>query len=629
MHFMKTLEGNIKITRGGTGFIDRENQDSIRISKEKLNTALNGDKVVVSLHNEPKIIKILERVRSRFTGTAEQKNGKWFIVPDDRRIHMDFFIPKNKASDLKSNKKVLIEMVRWDDPEKNPEAKILKIIGDKGEHEAEMKSILLSKEINIDFPFEVEKEAEKIDRTISHKEISKRKDLRNITTFTIDPDTAKDFDDAISFNKLSNGNYEIGVHIADVSHYVRENTALDREAQDRSFSVYLVDRTIPMLPEVLSNDVCSLNPNEDKLAFTAMFEFDKNGKKKNHWLGKSIINSNKRFTYEEAQEILDAGNGEFFEELDILNKFSKKMHKGRVSRGSILFDRDEIKIETDEKGKPIKISKKKRLDTHKLIEEYMLLANREVTEHIEKHSKKKDIEELFVYRVHDLPNEEKIEELSVFLKTLGYKLDTSEGVDPKEINRLIEEVEGKPEEELIKTSLIRTMAKAEYSTKNIGHFGLAFKFYTHFTSPIRRYPDLLVHRLLEAHLKDEPISRKELQKYQKFALDASEREITAAEAERESKKYKTVEFMLDKIGEKFPAIISGVTDWGLYVTLKETGADGLVALRTMKDDFYKASSKYVIQGEKTKKKITLGDELMVTLTRANLDARELDFVFSN
>ena len=627
---MQTIEGIIKVTRGGAGYIDKEDGESLRISNESLGTALNNDRVVVSVKENPKVLKVLKRAKHRFTGTTEKEGNTWFVIPDDKKIHLNFFI-KGAPKNLRDNQKVLIEMTLWDNPEKNPEAKILEIIGQKGDHEAEMRSILLNKGVDIEFPPEVEKEAKAIKREITKEEIAKRKDLRGTTTFTIDPVDAKDFDDAVSFKILPNGNYEIGVHIADVSHYVREGTALDEEAQKRSFSVYLVDRTIPMLPKILSNDVCSLNPNEDKLAFSAIFEFDKNGKKQKHWLSKTIINSNKRFTYEDAQKVLDGPRmnaDDFYNELKILNNFAKKMNQGRVERGSILFDRDEIKIEIDKKGKPTKIYKKKRLNTHKLIEEFMLLANREVTEHIEKHCKEKDIEQLFVYRIHDLPDEERLQELSVFLKAFGYELNVDGGVDPKEINKLIKEVEGKPEEELVKTSLIRSMAKAEYSTKNIGHFGLAFKFYTHFTSPIRRYPDLLVHRLLEAHLKDEPVSRKELQKYQSFALNASEQEVNAAEAERESKKYKMVEFMLDKVGEEFPAIISSVVDWGLYVSLKETGIEGLVRLGSLKDDFYRADSKYSVQGERTKKKFRLGDEVKVKLTRADLDNKELDFVFT-
>jgi len=528
---MKTIEGNIKITRSGAGFVDISNNESIRIESGRLKTALNRDKVVVSIEGNPEVLKVLERAKKQFTGTAEQENGKWFVIPDDKKIHLDFFIPKSGAEKLEPNKKVLVELVKWDNPEINPEAKVLEIIGEKGENETEMQSILLNRGIDFSFPENVEKEAKEINRKINQEEMGKRKDLRGSPTFTIDPVGGKDFDDAISFKKLSNGNYEIGVHIADVSHYVRSDTALDEEARERGFSVYLVDRTIPMLPEILSNDVCSLNPNEDKLVFSIVFEFDKNMKIQNHWIGRAIINSNKRFTYEEAQEILDKKKGQFYEELNTLNEFAQKMNKERVEAGSILFNRDEIKIEIDERGEPTKIYKKKRLDTHKLVEEFMLLANKKVTEHIEKHCKKKDLQELFVYRIHDLPDEEKLQELSVFLKAFGYHLNVEGGVNPKEINRLIREVEGKPEEELVKTTLIRSMAKAEYSVKNIGHFGLAFQFYTHFTSPIRRYADLLVHRLLEKHLGEQPVSRKELEKYRKLSFDVSEKEINAAEAE--------------------------------------------------------------------------------------------------
>lgn len=626
---MKTLEGIIRISRGGTGFIDREGaEESIRIPTERLGLALNKDKVVVSLETKPRVLKVLERNKIKFTGTLEKSGKKWFAAPDDKRIHLDFFIKEIPAG-AGENMKVLIKFLGWDNPEKNPEAEILEIIGRKGEHQTEMKAILLNRGIEEDFPPDVLKEAEKIKREISKEEIKKRLDFRKITTFTIDPFDAKDFDDAISFEEYPDGNFKLGVHIADVSHYVGEKTKLDGEARKRGFSVYLVDRTIPMLPEVLSNDVCSLNPKEDKLTFSAVFEFDKNGRKKNHWIGKTIINSDKRFTYEAAQEILDKKEGLFYKELKIMNTLAQKMHRGRVERGSILFDRDEIKIELDKDGKPLKIYKKKRLETHKLIEEFMLLANREVTEHIEKHCKKAGLDKLFVYRIHDLPNEEKLAELAVFLKAFGYNLNLEGGVDPKEINRLIKEVEGKPEEELVKTSLVRSMAKAEYSTKNIGHFGLAFNLYTHFTSPIRRYADLLVHRLLYGHLKGEAISKSEIQKYQKMSLEASRNEITAAEAERESKKYKTVEFMQSKVGQTLSGIISGVTDWGLYVQDKETGAEGLVKLSSLRDDYYKTSGKYRVEGTKKKKKFQLGDEVKIKLIKASLNDKELDFVFAN
>lgn len=624
---MKTIEGNIKITRGGLGFIDFDDKESIKIESGDLNTALHGDLVVVSIEKKPVVVEILKRNKTKFTGTTTKGKDGWIVKPDDKKIHLDFFISKENSNDLVPNQKVLVELKSWTNPKINPEGVILEVIGEKGNNDAEMKSILLNKGIDYNFPKEVLSEANKIIKEIGEDEIKKRRDLRSTPTFTIDPDTAKDFDDAISIEKLPNGNYEIGVHIADVSHYVLPDSKLDEEARKRGFSVYLVDRTIPMLPEALSNDVCSLNPNEDKLVFSAVFEFNKDGKKQKTWIGKSIINSNKRFTYYEAQKTLNDKSGLYYEDLNTLNVFAKKMNRGRIERGSILFDRDEINIDIDEQGKPIKIYKKQRLDTHKLVEEFMLLANREVTEYIEKHSDKNDFEELFVYRVHDLPNEEKIKELSIFLKVFGYTLDVENGVDPKDINRLIKEVEGKPEEELVKTSLIRSMAKAEYSTKNIGHFGLAFKFYTHFTSPIRRYPDLVVHRLLDANLRGKPISKKELQKYQKLSIDASQSEVGAAEAERESKKYKTVEFMLDKVGQTFTGIISGVTDWGLYVQDKETGAEGLVRLGSMRDDYYKTTGKYSVQGEKTKKSFRLGDEVQIKLIKADLENKELDFVF--
>jgi ribonuclease R len=626
-------KGKIRLTRSGAGYLDLIDGQSIRVSNSKLALAMNNDEVEVIAEkgmNERlngEVRKIIKRARIKFVGTVDKEDGKYFVIPDDKKFYLDIFIPKKYAGKIKNKQKVQVEILNWGDAEKNPEAKILKIIGKRGEHEVEMQSILLEKGVELGFPPKVEQEAVKILGEISEEEISRRKDMRGILTFTIDPVDAKDFDDAVSFKNLPDGNIEIGVHIADVSHYVKPNTELDKEAQKRGFSVYLVDRTIPMLPEVLSNDVCSLNPNEDKLTFSAVFEFNKEGKRVKHWVGRTVINSNKRFSYQEAQEEIDTGNGDFVNELRTLNELAKKMHAGRVKRGSILFDRDEIKIELDKHGKPIDIYKKKRLDTHKLIEEYMLLANREVTEHVEKHCKKKDLAEVFVYRTHDLPDEEKIEALAIFLKGLGYNLNVDGGVKPEEINRLLEEVKGKPEENLIKTSLIRSMAKAEYSTKNIGHFGLAFRFYTHFTSPIRRYPDLLVHRLVERHLRGELISKRELSKYQKLSLEASRQEIAAAEAERDSKKYKQIEYMQKKIGQTFEGIISGITDWGLYVEEIKTGTDGLIGLSTLKDDYYRASGKYSVEGEKSGKRYNLGDKVKIKLVGADLDQRTIDYTF--
>ncbi|MEK7095642.1 MAG: VacB/RNase II family 3'-5' exoribonuclease, partial [Patescibacteria group bacterium] len=459
-------------------------------------------------------------------------------------------------------------------------------------------------------------------------EIPKRKDFRETLTLTIDPFDAKDFDDAISFKDLNNGTYEIGVHIADVSHYVKEGTSLDKEALKRGCSIYLVDRTIPMLPEVLSNDVCSLNPNEDKLSFSAVFVINEKGHISDRWFGKSIINSSHRFTYENAQESLDTKSGSYYQELNILNKIAKILQKDKFSKGAIEFEQDEIKFKLDENGKPIGVYKKERLDTHKLVEEYMLLANREVAKFIYDSIQKKGKKDTgSIYRIHDLPDKERMSDLSTFVKALGYSLKTKEGtVTAHEIKSLLRQIEGTPHETLISTAVIRSMQKAVYSTKNVGHFGLAFDYYTHFTSPIRRYPDLLVQRILQRHLHHEPFRDTEINQFQKVAEQSTAREIDAAGAERESKKLKQVEYMSDKVGQIFEGSISGVTEWGLYVEEKETRSEGMIKIRDLGNDFYEFNKKtYSIIGQKTKQKFTLGDSIKFKVVGADLDRKTLDY----
>ncbi len=636
------IVGTISLNSKGVGFVASDLfKEDVEIQTAFLNTALNKDEVEIMLHpglsrqKRPmgEVLKVIKRAKESFVGMLEAENGEFFLVPDDKKMYVDILIHKNNTKGTVGGEKVLARIIKWDDPKKTPEGEIIKILGKKGEHNVEMESIVLEKGFEIEFPYEVEKEAEETEaneKRISENEISKRRDFRDTLTFTIDPVDAKDFDDAISLKKLADDEYEIGVHIADVSHYVKEGTSMNTEARKRGFSVYLVDRTIPMLPEILSNDICSLNPMEEKLSFSAVFTLDKNGNISERWFGKTVIKSDKRFSYEEAQETLDAKSGEHFEALNMLNLIAKKLRDEKFKKGAIDFEQDEVKFELDKDGKPLRIYIKKRLDTHKLVEEFMLLANKEVAEFIFKASKsKKEKHNPFIYRIHDVPDREKIDQLSIFLRALGYELELKEKtLTAKDLQMLFKLIEGKAEESMIKTAAIRSMTKAVYSTKNIGHFGLAFEYYTHFTSPIRRYADLLVHRLLEKHLQDKSIPKHEWNLYEKMAMETTEKEIAAAEAERNSKKYKQVEYMQDHIGEVFDGVISGVTEWGLYVEEANTKSDGMVSLRNLTDDFYIYDEKnYALVGEKTKKRYGLGDKVKVKLLGADLDRRTLDYVF--
>lgn len=636
----KTLTGPIIVSGRGTGYFRAEGfEEDIEIQEHNLRTALHGDEVEIAVlpkregeRQQGEVINILKRAKMKFVGTLDKTGDFFFLKPDDRRMYRDIFIHASNAKGAKNGDKVYAEITGWRDPKKAPEGKVLQILGKKGVHEVEMQAIVLERGFDTGFPREVEEEAKQWKRDYAKlfgEEIPIRKDFRGTTTFTIDPVDAKDFDDALSIKRLTDGKLEIGIHIADVSFFVREKTALDKEARHRGFSVYLVDRTIPMLPEVLSNDLCSLNPNEDKLTFSAVFTMDESGKIYERWFGKTIIHSDKRFTYEEAQEILDKKSGLYYEELNTLNKIAKIMAKEKFEKGAIEFETEEVRFELDKDGVPIRVYKKERKDTHKLIEEYMLLANKEVAQYMFANGKEKNAG-AFIYRIHDVPDREKIAELSIFLKALGYNLKVGKDgtVSARDLNNLLEQVDGREEESLIKTAAIRSMAKAIYSTKNIGHFGLAFEFYTHFTSPIRRYPDLIVHRLIHRFLTKGKVAKDELVFYETIARDSTDREISAAEAERASIKYKQVEYMMKHIGEEFDAVISGVSEWGIYVEEVNTKAEGMVRMRNMTDDFYELDEKnFAIVGSRNKKKFTLGDKVRVKLTDADLDKRTLDFVF--
>jgi ribonuclease R len=539
----------------------------------------------------------------------------------------DIFIPQNKLKKAKTGQKVVVRITHWPKKFKNPFGEIVEVLGNAGDNETEMHAILAEYDLPIKFPEKIENEANKISDKITKEEIKERRDFRDTVTITIDPDDAKDFDDALSLKKLKNGNYEIAVHIADVSHYIKEDSILDHEAYDRGTSIYLVDRVIPMLPEYLSNGVCSLRPKEDKLCFSAVFEIDNNAKVKNEWFGKTIINSDKRFSYEDAQEIIDTGEGNFSEEVLIMNKIAQKLRKDRFDNGSIAFERVEVKFNLDEKGNPLGIFFKEHNLSNELVEEFMLLANRKVAEFVGKVGKNKKAK-TFIYRIHDKPDPEKLERFSKFITKFGYNINTeSQNTITNSVNKILKQVKGEKTQEIIETLAVRSMSKAEYSTNNIGHYGLAFDYYSHFTSPIRRYPDIMVHRLLNNYL-NKGKSKNQAQ-YETRCKDNLEMEKRAAEAERASIKYKQVEFLKDRIGEEFKGIISGVTEWGVYVELSENKCEGLVHIRELDDDFYVFDEpNYRLLGKETKKTYQLGDNIKIKIARADLSLKQLDFVLA-
>ena len=638
---LNKLVGKVDMTTSGSGYVEVEGlPNDIYIGEKDLGIALHGDLVEVAIlrvkrNGKPigKVIEVLERAKTEFVGTL-QKSAKFaFLVPDSKRMTVDLFIPLDKLNGAKDGEKVIAKLAHWPSDTDSPFGEIIQVLGKPGENEIEMHSILAEYGLPIKFPDGIEAAAENLDVSIKESEIKKRKDLRKVTTFTIDPSDAKDFDDALSLQKLKNGNWEIGVHIADVSHYLREESALDKEAYERATSVYLVDRVVPMLPEVLSNFACSLRPNEDKYCFSAIFEMSEDTKIHKQWFGRTVIHSDRRFAYEEAQQVIETGEGDYKEEILTLDRLAKQLRKDRFKKGSINFNTLEVKFKLDEKGEPLRVFLKEQKDANKLIEEFMLLANKKVAEFIGARAEETQVQRVgemktpkpFVYRIHDSPDPEKLQTFGEFIKKFGYRIDTTSprGISDT-LNRLMTDVHGKAEEALISQLAIRTMAKAVYSTENVGHYGLGFKFYSHFTSPIRRYPDVMVHRLLQYYLDGgKAVDATELEEKCKHS---SEREKLATEAERASIKFMQVKFMQDKEGEVFGGVVSGVSEWGIFVELEDNKCEGMVRLRSMKDDFYTFNpDNYAVEGKRTGRLFRIGDEVTVKVLKADLSKKQLNF----
>lgn len=625
-----TIEGIVKY-HGTKPFFysDSINLECVPIDGHTMHGILNGDRVSVVPSNKNKkepivyIVDLIKRSEKIYTGILESIESNFFFLSKDKSLKNDVFIPKSRSHGANAGQIVAIKIVSWDLKDKNPEGEVLYILGESGDNDAEMNSILIEYGLPYDYPKVVADAADKLTGNINDYDISLRRDYRDIPTMTIDPIDAKDFDDALSIRRIDDDNVEVGVHIADVSHFVKQGDMIDAEAYKRATSIYLVDRTIPMLPERLCNDLCSLRPKEDKFAYSCTFVINEHtAEVVSYDIHRSIIRSDIRFSYEDAQNIIENEDGLFAKELKVLNEIAKKIRAKRFSKGSIAFDRKEIKFILDESGHPINTYLKESKDSHKLVEEYMLLANKTVAEHISKKCPKKT----FIYRVHDKPDADKISNLSRMAKQFGHNFNDK--VDDRnisqQINILLSEIKDKPEDNLLSTIAIRSMAKAVYTTNNIGHYGLAFDEYTHFTSPIRRYPDLMVHRLLTSYLEENAHSV-DAQEYEEYCEHSSKMEELASAAERASIKYKQVEYMKDKIGYIYNGVISGVTDWGIYLIIEETHCEGMISIDSIADDFYFLDNEhYCLIGEKTKRKFTLGDKIKVKIISANLDKKQLD-----
>ena len=619
-------------SNGKNTFLPDDGSEAIFIAERNSGHAMHGDKVKISLTAKRKgrkvegeVIEIIERAKDTFVGTLKVDKFYAFLLTEDRTLANDIFIPRDMLKGGKDGDKAVVKITKWPEDAKNPIGKVIDILGQAGDNTTEMHAILAEYGLPYVYPKNVEAAADQISDVITPEDYAEREDFRDITTFTIDPKDAKDFDDALSIRPIKPGLWEVGVHIADVTHYVKEGSCIDKEAEKRATSVYLVDRTIPMLPERLCNLLCSLRPNEEKLAYSAIFEMNDKAEVKNSRIVKTVIKSDRRFTYEEAQAVIETGEGEYKEEILKLNELAQILRTNRMAAGAVDFDRVEVRFEIDEKGKPLSVYFKESKEANKLIEEFMLLANRTVAERIGKVAKDKKAK-VFPYRIHDLPDPDKLDGLNWFVNRFGYKIRTSGSKTEvsKSLNKLLKEVHGKKEQNLIEMVSLKAMQKAKYSTHNIGHYGLAFDYYTHFTSPIRRFPDMMVHRLLARYLAGGRTAQEA--KYEDLCDHSSNMEQIAANAERASIKYKQVEFMGERMGQEFDGTISGVTEWGLYVEVNENKCEGMIPMRELDDDFYDFDEKaYCLTGRRFHKKYSLGDPIRIKVVRANLERKQLDF----